>query len=440
MRSPLTPSSRSRSLRSLLFLFPLLAACADLSGDEGQGEGEGKQGHRPRQEAQGKTYSTDFSLETPTGLLLLERSHEWVERQVEQRDVYAQPRMCAHNVSYVLEDAGINGYGSYLVPEMVSAAEMRGGRVIRFPRDKAGFIKTLNENYGGRLPLGSLINGCLYEDCGGEGGDGHIAILGETDEDGVVWTYHNNWYRPDNEGGAWRDYMVSKEYYYDLELRRQWMATPWIRIKRGADGLISDVEGLLPALDDLDPFVGFYITATIIPEILEELGESPLNQFTCPSGAVPDARLGFCVDPGGDMGAGNAYGPFTQAMIESCVEAGYGSACERQIELPVEGGVIKVERWSIRVANSLRGWGLCPQGAKLDTDLSRCIEEQVELLPGDSMAPEGSPESTEQEEKRLFVHGPFRKDEVIACHAQNGGAICAMTRWPLWLYEAILDD
>jgi hypothetical protein len=125
-------------------------------------------------------------------------------------------------------------------------------------------------------------------------------------------------------------------------------------------------------------------------------------------------------------------------MIESCVEAGYGSACERQIEIPVEGGVIKVERWSVGVANSLRGWGLCPQGSRIDTDISRCVEEQVELIPGDPTAPAGSPEAEDQEEKRRFVHGPFRRDEVDACHAQNGGAICSMTRWPLWLYERVI--
>ena len=60
--------------------------------------------------------------------------------------------------------------------------------------------------------------------------------------------------------------------------------------------------------------MGFYITATILPEILEELGAEGAKVFTCPAGLTPDLQLGFCVDEGavGEVGGGgNAYGPFT---------------------------------------------------------------------------------------------------------------------------------
>lgn len=84
-------------------------------------------------------------------------------------------------------------------------------------------------------------------------GDQHIGFIGHTDADGIVWIYHNNWYRPANENGQHKPYMIS-----DANLRRgferQWMATPWIQITRDATGKVTDVKSLVPAIDDMDPF------------------------------------------------------------------------------------------------------------------------------------------------------------------------------------------
>ena len=71
---------------------------------------------------------------------------------------------------------------------MVNAVKARGGMVTQLDtRDKQGFIASVNKLFDGHLPVGALVNGCLYRHCSGEGGDGHIAILGHTDEDGVVY-------------------------------------------------------------------------------------------------------------------------------------------------------------------------------------------------------------------------------------------------------------
>jgi hypothetical protein len=102
-------------------------------------------------------------------------------------------------------------------------------------------------------------------------GDQHIGIIGNVDANGTIWIYHNNWYRPDNEGGVRKPFMIS-----DSNIRRgfmrQWMATPWLTLKRDAAGKIIDATSALPALDDMDPMnANYQVTLAILPEVKREL-------------------------------------------------------------------------------------------------------------------------------------------------------------------------
>ena len=359
-----------------------------------------------------------FGLSSPLGDKILLQSQKWAMLQVEESEEFAQPRMCAHNVSRVLNDVGLPYYGDYLVPNMVSTVELRGGLVARLDNyDKQGFINSLNNLFGGHLPIGTLVNGCLYADCSGEGGDGHIAILGETDEQGIVYLYHNNWYRPDNEGGERKDYMVSTHYYDELNLRRQWMKTPWIRIHRSKEtNEIVDIEGLLPEIDDLDPYTGFFITVSIMPELLEEFGSLERNHLFCPAGLKPDPMLGACVDD-----QQNIYGRFSEQMTQDCVELGYGQACTQVHRIEGEHYTASVQRWSQGVYNQLRGHKACPAGLSLDHEINSCVQ-----------AP--NQERGNQEE----VIGLFSKSIVNKCLDWGGGEGCVSGRISARFYKELL--
>lgn len=400
-----------------------LVACADLASEvdeNAQSLGTAKT-NRSSIDGASDYLDTSFALSTPLGEEILEVSKRWEQEQLSMASEYAQPRMCAHNVSYVLERSGLQAYSDYLVPHMLDAVKVRGGLVRQLDnRDKQGFIDSLNRIFNGRLPLGTLVNGCLYRDCSGEGGDGHIAILGETDEDGVVYLYHNNWYRPDNEGGVRKPYMVSEEYYEEHGLRRQWMKTPWIRVYRDRESdLIVDVEGLLPAIDDLDPYTGFFITVSIIPELLAELDQLPSDDLFCPEGMNADPILGACVDSIGEEV--NVYGRFPQAMIEECDRRGYGQACRSIHTIRGDGYEVEVQRWSKRVYQSIRGDRACPRGLELDRDLGYCVQR----------AQEG-----QQAKDEAF--GPFSKELVRRCFRWGGGNACASGRWSLDLLKGLL--
>ena len=396
-------------------------ACSDQSDDHVSSETFKSQDKEDT--TSGHSEQVSFSLLTQLGETLLENSRVWEERQLDERDEYAQPRMCAHNVSRVLEMSGLHGYSSYLVPEMTDAVVARGGWVTMLDsRSEEAMVRSLNEILDGHLPVGTLLNGCLYEDCSGEGGDGHIAIVGHTDSDGVVWAYHNNWYRPDNEGGTRRPHMVSKEYYDEYGLRRQWMATPWIQIRRDEEsGLIKSVKGLLPEIDDLDPFTGFYITVSIIPEILRELDALRVDHLYCPVGLTPDPILFACVD--GESPEANVYSMPSQKMIKDCTERGYGRACTDTFELHTEGGSLFYSRWARGVYEDLRGPYACPIGLRLDYELDRCIESAEHSVSGE-----------------VEVYGPFARELVDRCSRSVGVEQCRHNRWPLSLYKELMME
>jgi len=205
---------------------------------------------------------------TPTTTKIMRASQWWMGKQSGDKR-YPKARQCASNVSKVLFLAGVTSYDQEGVRALIGDVREAGGRVLKMPQDPVEFAKTLNEQTGGVLPAGTLIAGMNVRTSAP--GDQHIGFIGHSDPDGTVWIYHNNWYRPENEGGARKPHMVSED-----NLRRgfprQWMATPWLRVTRDSAGKVTKLVSLLPALDDMDPFnPSFRVTLAILPEVAREM-------------------------------------------------------------------------------------------------------------------------------------------------------------------------
>ncbi len=208
-----------------------------------------------------------FDRITPTGEKIFAASLEWVKGQEREASRFAKPAQCANNVSRVLEMAGINSYSSPLLMDMVNAARRRNGLVIELPKEPKAIARLIEENFAGALPVGAFISGCLNRDCSGEAGDGHISIVGQVDSNDELHLWHNNWFRPENR--PWRQHMIPLN-WYQAGFPRKWMSTPWISRKRNDQGALVDIGVIIPEIDDLDP-TNYFVTLTIIPEILSEM-------------------------------------------------------------------------------------------------------------------------------------------------------------------------
>jgi len=213
---------------------------------------------------------TGFTYEhlTPTSTAIMRASRWWMDAQ-DESPRYPKARMCASNVSKVLFLAGLTAIDQEGVRALIGDVRDRRGSVYRMSQNPTEFATTLGTIDGGRLPAGTIVAGMNVNTSAP--GDQHIGFVGHQDPDGTVWIYHNNWYRPENEAGQRKAFMVSDE-----NLRRgfprQWMATPWLKIERNASGGIARVTSLLPAIDDMDPFnANFRVTLAILPQIAREL-------------------------------------------------------------------------------------------------------------------------------------------------------------------------
>lgn len=214
-----------------------------------------------------------FELITPSGVKIMESVLEWETLQALPANArrFAQPAQCATNVSKVFEMAGLAHYASPLVPGLLDDVERGGGLVKRLPKSSQAILDIIDRDFGGRLPVGTLIAGCLYSNCSGNSGDGHVAIVGDIDSAGAIKAYHNNWYRPDNEGGVWKDHMIPRD-WYNQGFRRRWMATPWMNIFRDPPrvGKPYAMQVVVPAIDDLNP-TDYYVTLAVPAEIWREV-------------------------------------------------------------------------------------------------------------------------------------------------------------------------
>jgi hypothetical protein len=209
-----------------------------------------------------------FDLLTPAGEQIMKASHYWMGRQASEPR-YPRPHMCASNVSKVFFLSGITEYDQEGVRNLIADVKGKGAEVFKMPQDKRGFLRTLATMHGGHIPAGTLLAGENVHTA--NPGDQHVGFIGHEDADGTLWAYHNNWYRPENEGGQRKPFMVSPENLAKGYLR-QWMAVPWVRFTKDASGAIVDVDYLIPGIDDLNPFNPDYqVTLAIPAEIAEEL-------------------------------------------------------------------------------------------------------------------------------------------------------------------------
>ena len=209
-----------------------------------------------------------FDLITPTAEKMMKASYYWMGQQG-NNPTYPQPRMCASNVSKIMFLSGVTQYNQEGVRNLVADAKSKHAEVHTMPMTSAKFVATLNTIHGGHIPAGTWVAGESVTSA--NPGDQHVGIVGHTDAEGVVWIYQNNWYRPDNDNGVRQPYMVS-----DANLKkgfqRQWMATPWLKISRDSSGKVTDVQDIIPAIDDMNPFNGEYQSTLTIPEeIVNEL-------------------------------------------------------------------------------------------------------------------------------------------------------------------------
>lgn len=215
-----------------------------------------------------------YELITPTGVRIMDANLQWEREQEQPANArsYAQPAQCARNISKIFEMAGLARYQSPLVPELVDLILSDGGLVVRLPGSSEGITNVVAQRFGGRIPVGTVIAGCRFENCGGQAGDGHVAIVGDVTFEGALKAYHNNWYRPDNENGTWKEHMIPLE-WYKRGFRRKFMWTPWLTILRGgeAGSRPIGVRVELPAIDDLDP-TNYFVTLALPAEIRREAG------------------------------------------------------------------------------------------------------------------------------------------------------------------------
>jgi hypothetical protein len=228
-----------------------------------------------------------FNLDLPTtlGRKVFQASRLWMSKQ-ELR--YAMPKNCANNVSIVLRSAlraeGILGSSSRMPYEAESVYQLvesvrgaSGSHVVDMPilNSDGSFVALLNREFNGHIPVGTVVAGCpkSFPKCNGAGGSQHVALIGHTDSNGVVWVYHNNWLRPENLDGkrppSLNPYMVSEANLAGGH-PRQWMPTPWVRLTKNADGHVVKAERMLPQIDDLDP-AQFFMKLAVIPEIQARL-------------------------------------------------------------------------------------------------------------------------------------------------------------------------
>lgn len=210
---------------------------------------------------------------TPSGEKIMAAAIKWQSEQAKPANarVFAQPAQCAQNISKVMSIAGFSKYSSALVPDLIETIRYHGGLIIPLPKDTAAIAKVISAKLGNKIPTGTVVGGCIYQDCSGKAGDGHIGVVGDIDVSGALKIYHNNWYRPDNENGLWKKYMVPLD-WYNAGYLRKFMYTPWINVFRNPPrvGTAYDVSIELPAIDDLDP-TNYYLTLAIPIEILKEV-------------------------------------------------------------------------------------------------------------------------------------------------------------------------
>lgn len=130
------------------------------------------------------------------------------------------------------------------------------------------------------------------------------------------------------------------------------------------------------------------------------------GRIACPAGYALETINGgggrLCIK----ASTGDAWGPFTQGMVDKCLAWGGGDACY-------------TDRWHRDLAVSAYGDGACPAGAGIDGPTGYCVEDDD-------------------------AFGPFPRPMIDTCLEKGGGDhACNSARWNRnfmrWIYNVAYD-
>ena len=208
-----------------------------------------------------------FDLITPTGERVFAAAKEWMRVQEREASLFAAPFQGANNISRVFEMAGLSSYSSPVATDIMKAVRNKGGLSLTLPKNKKLAAASLEKYFGGLPPAGTLMVACRKEDCSATAGESFLAFAGDIDSSDLLQIYHNNSYAPENR--PWRPHMIPLE-WFRLGFTRKWMPTPWLSGQRDSRGGLTEIESVLPEIEQLDP-ENYFVSLYVIAEIVEEL-------------------------------------------------------------------------------------------------------------------------------------------------------------------------
>jgi hypothetical protein len=159
-----------------------------------------------------------------------------------------------------------------------------------------------------------------------------------------------------------------------------------------------------------------YPVSTLANWVVPTAAPSAARHAHCPNGTRYDHHLRQC------MSASQAWGPFTAASVQTCVEAGGGAVCTANRPTVVDGVALAMPIWSKALAAAATGNGDCPRGAARSMAHRYHCTEAV----------------TRNGVAEVDVYGPFGTGLVNACLARSGNAAwCRSNRWPSAAFLAL---
>ncbi|MGQ3053949.1 MAG: hypothetical protein ACT6S0_19395 [Roseateles sp.] len=159
-----------------------------------------------------------------------------------------------------------------------------------------------------------------------------------------------------------------------------------------------------------------YPVSTLASWAVPAAAPVPAKHAHCPNGTRYDAHVRQCTS------ASQAYGPFTAAAVQACVDAGGGAVCTANRATVVDGVAVAMPIWSKALAAAANGNGDCPRGAaRSAAHRFHCTE---------TVTRNGAAETD--------VYGPFGTALVNACLTRSGNAAyCRGNRWPAAAFLAL---
>lgn len=159
-----------------------------------------------------------------------------------------------------------------------------------------------------------------------------------------------------------------------------------------------------------------YPVSTLANWALPTAAPSAAKAAHCPNGTRYDAHARLC------MSGSQAYGPFTLAALQACVDGGGGAVCTANRATVVDGVAVAMPIWPKALAAVANGNGDCPRGA------ARSMAHRFHCT--ETVTRSGAAETD--------VYGPFGTALVNACLARTGNAAyCRTNRWPAAAFLAL---